>query len=66
MAGEIQGPVLEGVLENVSQDCSIGYSVCTNTDLQWRYDQWESDVNNNHGQYVWCCGPCYDEMCDEI
>lgn len=59
--------VIEGEVLNVDQDCELGYRrFCTNTDIEWRYDHYESDVNNNPGQYVYACEQCYDEYCLDI
>lgn len=38
--------VIEGV---IVEDCDLGYSNCTNTNVDLVEDPYESDVNNNPG-----------------
>lgn len=56
-------PIIEGVIVG---DCDLGYSNCTNTNVELVEDPYESDVNNNPGQLIMVCPECLQELCNDI
>lgn len=51
--------VIEGV---IVEDCDLGYSNCTNTNVDLVEDPYESDVNNNPGQLIMACPECLHDL----
>ena len=51
--------VIEGV---IVEDCELGYSNCTNTNVELVEDPYESDVNNNPGRLIMACPECLHDL----
>lgn len=52
--------------ELLSDDCSLGYSVCTNRGVQLVEDPDEADVNNTPRQMILVCPECLNELALDI
>jgi len=55
--------MIEGV---IVEDCELGYSSCTNTNVELVEDPYEADVHNNPGQLIMSCPECLQDLSDAI
>ena len=52
--------------ELLDNECSLRYSVCTNTHVELVEDPYDADVNNTPGQLILACPECLVELALDI